>query len=85
MIAEYQDKIEKVFGKTMLPSVVGNAVADQIFACRGAQLIIPKSWFWARTIRAWPVWIVSSVMGTGKAQGSKAEAAAVGARQKKAE
>jgi all-trans-retinol dehydrogenase (NAD+) len=46
--------------KMMTPSRVATEITDQIFRCRGTRLVIPGSYSFLRTTRAWPVWMLDA-------------------------
>ena len=68
-LVEYRKEIiEKQSGKMMLPSFVGQKVADQIFQCKGTQLVIPESHSFLRTTRAWPTWLLDGLKYLGSSK-----------------
>ncbi|KAJ4998527.1 Cytochrome P450 monooygenase 1 [Colletotrichum sp. SAR 10_66] len=51
------DEIEEKQGKMLSPKEVADRTLAQVFACRGAQIVLPeKVWFFT-TLRAWPNWM----------------------------
>jgi short-subunit dehydrogenase len=63
LVAERQDLIEKKAGKMMTAEKVGREIAEQVFRCRGAQLVIPGGFSFLRTTRAWPAWLLDLLKG----------------------
>lgn len=61
MTAYQKEKIEKATGKMLSASAVGAEIAGQIFKCKGAQMVIPRSQSFLRTTRAWPGWALALV------------------------
>ncbi|EKG10576.1 Short-chain dehydrogenase/reductase SDR [Macrophomina phaseolina MS6] len=57
LVADFVDHLERNQGKLLTAEDVGAAVADQVFACRGNQLFLPKPLKTASGIRAFPNWI----------------------------
>jgi all-trans-retinol dehydrogenase (NAD+) len=76
LVAFRQELIEKRSGKMMTPAFVAKEVTDQIFACRGTQLVIPRSHSFLSTTRAWPVWLLDTLKGLGAVTREEMEAAA---------
>ena len=61
-MTSYRKKaIEKATGKMLSASAVGNQIAEQIFKCKGDQMVIPNSQSFLRTTRAWPGWLLTFV------------------------
>jgi hypothetical protein len=57
-MTSYRKKaIEKTSGKMLSAEAVGGQIADQIFKCKGAQMVMPESHSILRTTRAWPGWL----------------------------
>ena len=78
LVAYRQELIEKQSGKMMLPSVVGQKIANQIFNCRGTQLVIPESHSFLRTTRAWPAWLLDCLRGLSAGKREDYEKVALG-------
>ncbi|KAM0417255.1 hypothetical protein ACHAPT_012766 [Fusarium lateritium] len=59
MTKDHQKAIERSGGgnKMMKPEDVAQVVTDQIFSCRGTQLIIPPSATWLSKVRGFPNWL----------------------------
>ncbi|OJD38003.1 short-chain dehydrogenase reductase 2 [Diplodia corticola] len=57
LVADYAKDLERHQGPLMTPEYVGNAILDQIFACRGNQLILPKTFKFVSSIRGLPNWM----------------------------
>jgi all-trans-retinol dehydrogenase (NAD+) len=66
--------IEKATGKMLSAPAVGRQIADQIFACKGEQMVIPDTHSILRTTRAWPGWLLAAFKDlTSPAKLSKVE------------
>lgn len=64
---EYAEHLERKKGKLLTPEYVGGAILDQIFACRGNQLILPPSFKHIAGMRGWPHWLQERARdGVGK-------------------
>ena len=61
MTAPHKEAIEKSSGKMLSAPAVGKEIAEQIFKCKGAQVVIPGSHAFLRTTRAWPGWLYAFV------------------------
>ncbi|OMP84276.1 Estradiol 17-beta-dehydrogenase 11 [Diplodia seriata] len=61
LVADHAKDIERHQGPLMTPEYVGNAIVDQIFACRGNQVILPKTFGFLSGIRGLPNWIQEKV------------------------
>jgi hypothetical protein len=61
-MTRYQkEAIEKSTGKMLSAPAVGAEIAGQIFKCKGAQMVIPGSFSFLRSIRGWPGWMMTLV------------------------
>ena len=61
-MTRYQkEAIEKSTGKMLSAPAVGAEIAGQIFKCKGAQMVIPGSFAFLRSIRGWPGWMMTLV------------------------
>lgn len=61
MTSYRKESIEAATGKMLTASAVGNEIVNQIFKCKGAQMVIPNSHSFLRTTRAWPGWLLTIV------------------------
>lgn len=57
LVESAKEMIEKKSGKMLTPAKVADEVCQQIFRCKGNQLIIPERLSFISTIRAWPFWL----------------------------
>ena len=71
MTAEYADTIQRTQGALMKPENVAKVVLDQIWMCKGGQLIIPSSLSWLAGLRGFPNWIQEAIVDTVGASLSK--------------
>ncbi len=78
LVADRQDLIERRSGKMMSASRVGQEVAEQVFRCRGTQMVIPASHAFLRTTRAWPAWLLDGLKGLSAVSREEYEKATVG-------
>lgn len=56
LIKKEADQIEKQQGPLMTPQFVAEKIAEQVFSCRGGQLILPEHMAFLSTVKAWPNW-----------------------------
>lgn len=63
LIAKEADMIEKQQGPLLTPEAVADAIAGQVFACRGAQVILPSTLSLLSTVKAWPNWMQEGLRG----------------------
>ncbi|KAF2097218.1 NAD(P)-binding protein [Rhizodiscina lignyota] len=57
LIRKWEDQIRKASGPLLKAEDVGNSIVNQIFQCRGAQIIIPRNAALISGIRGWPNWM----------------------------
>lgn len=57
LIAHHAEELERHYGPLLTPASVGNSILEQIFACRGNQLILPKPHSFLSGFRGLPNWM----------------------------
>ncbi|KAB2575682.1 Dehydrogenase RED2 [Lasiodiplodia theobromae] len=57
LIAHHAKELERHYGPLLTPASVGNSILEQIFACRGNQLILPKPHSFLSGFRGLPNWM----------------------------
>lgn len=57
MVAANKEGIEKSHGKMLSPDEVAGPIVEQVFARRGATLVLPKYTGVLEAVRAWPSWL----------------------------
>jgi short-subunit dehydrogenase len=73
LVAHAKAEIEASSGTMLTPQEVAKTITNQVWKCRGGRLIIPGKMGWFYTTRAWPVWMLDLVKGSGKGQSSLLE------------
>jgi all-trans-retinol dehydrogenase (NAD+) len=57
LVGGYEDHLEKTQGKLMNPVHIAKRITDQVFSCRGGQLVMPRELKVAAGIRGHPNWV----------------------------
>ncbi|KAH7152035.1 hypothetical protein B0J13DRAFT_658357 [Dactylonectria estremocensis] len=66
MSPENADEIERKQGKMLSPAYVAEKTLEQIFSCRGGQVVLPDSLSFTSSMKGWPNWaqeLLRDVMG----------------------